>query len=268
MVTFNNDNRFYVRHGNMTALMDVGEVRTAFASAESLPERLRSLRLNRIDAIASGDVARPLSNPEALVFHLIPVKSLDPLYECDLEAFVTLERANRCYLPTTYETEGRGYLEFDFDSVQTLCGQDDGCAGYTKLFRTGVLEVVDSLRLQRRERIGGGFLAGSYEKELFELLPRWLETLKIVKAEPPVLIALSFIGMAGRFPYLDPARHNVYKQARPIRQDPLLIRAKFIESLDATSGVALLPIFNYVWQCCGKPGTVNFDAAGNWIGKG
>ena len=267
MVTLDNDNRFYCRQGNGTALMDVGEVRTAFAVAESLPEKVRRLRLDRLSAIASGDMPRPLSNPEALVLHFIPVKSLDPLYECDLESFAALARTRREYLITTFEDGGQSAIEFDFDSVIKAYASNERCFGYTRFFRTGVLEIVDSLRLEVLSTEGNAFFANGYEQLLFDSFPKWLETLRVARLEPPVLVALSFIGMAGRFPYLDGWKYKGSARPHPIRHDPLLIRPKLIDSLNATTGEAMIPIFNQVWQSCGRSKSVNFDASGNWVGE-
>jgi hypothetical protein len=68
--------------------------------------------------------------------------------------------------------------------------------------------------------------------------------------------------MGGRLPHV--SYHFEAPGRRPIRHDPLLLQPAMIESLAAEPGKVLMPIFNRVWQACGIPHSISFDANGDW----
>jgi hypothetical protein len=266
MVTFGTDNRFYFRLGNGTTLMGAGEVQTAFATAESLPGRITALRLDRLSAISSGDIPMPFAKPGVLVLHIIPVNALNPLYTCDLGSLIIQEQKVRSLLPTMFDDEVTSSIEHDFDSVIKMFCKENDCYGYTKLFRNGVLEITDCYGVELDTNfLGQGFRTMRYERQLIELFPRWLETLRFANIDPPAAVALSLVGMSGRFPYVDPRHFRMSRQPRPIRHDPLLIPPSIIESFDIDGFGTLVPIFNRLWQASGIAKTLNIDKDGNWI---
>ena len=270
MVTFQNDNRFYARDGNGRRPMDVGEVRMAFTSPETLPERLRRLRLDRLSAIASGDVPMPLNCPQVMVLHIAPVKALDALHECDLDAVATAEaKANPpnlmpirqgCHAPT-----------YDVDGILRMSQSGNRCDGYTKLFRSGLLEAIDcsfvgdplAMPEPYRKAHSQLFWTAKYEKPILDLFPKWLEVMRLAQLEPPAFITLSFIGLSGRVPYIGDQFRGGGLGLRPIRHDPLMLPPTLIESLDVDAKTVILPLINRLWQACGMPRSFNFDENGN-----
>lgn len=263
MVTFQGDNRFYVRDGNGRRLMDVGEVRTAFAAAETLPERLRRLRLDRLSAISSGDVPIPLAYPEVLVVHVVPLQALNALHECNLEDVAAEEESGKTYLMPIARILSP--LTYDLDGLLRMAEGRDGCYGYTKLFRTGYLEAIDCMSTSDSPHAGqgnaGSFAPAVYESQILGHFPKWLQAMRLARLEPPAFLALSFVAMANRFPYVGP--QYIASGLRPIRHDPLLIAPTLMESLDVDAKSVLLPQFNRVWQACGMPRSINFDENGN-----
>jgi hypothetical protein len=259
MVTFENDNRFYFRHGNGTSLMDVSEIRMAFSVTGQLSERLRQLRLNRLSAISTGDVPLKLQNSRALVFHLVPFSAFDTLYECDLKALVILEKKSLSYLQTTVNAGYTKTLQYDFDGVFKMMDLDHSCLAYTKLIRTGVLEAVDSYCMRESSQIPGVFCAYHYESSLLSTFNNLLDSMLAAKIEPPISVALSLIGVSGKAPFLyDYGIHA----ARPIRNDPLLIQPVVIDSLDADAYKILVPLFDRVWQASGVERSLSFGSDG------
>lgn len=258
LLTYGNDHRFYTRDGNGRRMMDVGEVRIAFSSAEALPEKIRRLRLDRLSAISTGDVPLPLVSKEALVVHLIPAKTFDSLYECDLAKVVETNQESNGRLLTPIKTHG-GRLGFDFDGCLEMDEYKNICHGYTKLFRNGLLESLDCHSV--KETGDGSFSPYVYEKGLLAVFPHWARALKVAKIDPPIFISLSMVGMNGKIPYLGPRYDD--DRLRSIRHDPLLLQPRLIESLDDDPKIILRPIFDLVWNACGWPHSINFDEEGN-----
>ena len=134
-----------------------------------------------------------------------------------------------------------------------------------KLFRSGVLEVVDCTSVSEpppQSNAPMTFSSRMYERNLWDEFPHWLEVMRIARLEPPAFVALSFMGLGGRFPYVAP-RYRI-DDLRPIRHDPLLLQPRLIETLDADATTTLMPIFNQLWQACGRAASINFDKDGKW----
>jgi hypothetical protein len=262
MVTYGQDNRFYVRDNNGKRIMDVGEVRMAFSAPETLPERIRRLRLDRLSAITGGDTPLPLSTSAAVVFHIFPVKAFDSFYECDLDSLISAENKNQLYLAPLSCLSSR--IVFDIDGIlkNVEIGRTQ-CLGYTKLFRNGVLEVVDCTTVNEcPQRDKTLFAPFHYESKLNSKINEWLEAMSIAHIDPPAFVALSLIGMIGRMPYVGP--YFEVPGRRSIRHDPLLLQPVIIESLRVEPIKVLMPVFNRVWQACGAPRSISFDENGKW----
>ncbi|MEK7674558.1 MAG: ATP-binding protein [Verrucomicrobiota bacterium] len=263
MVTFNQDNRFYLRDGNGRRIMDVGEVRMAFSAPETLPERMRRLRLDRLSAISSGDLPLALISLQALVFHIVPVKAFDAFHECDIASLAQADKENQSYLNP--DSRYPWPLTYDIDGLLKMNHVRNQCNSYVKLFRSGVLEVVDCTSVSEpppQSNAPMTFSSRMYERNLWDEFPHWLEVMRIARLEPPAFVALSFMGLGGRFPYVAP-RYRI-DDLRPIRHDPLLLQPRLIETLDADATTTLMPIFNQLWQACGRAASINFDKDGKW----
>jgi hypothetical protein len=78
MVTFKNHSRFYSRTSAGKQQLDVGEIRAAFVLSETLPERIRQFRSERIGNILADET--PIKVPEGpkIVLHLIPWAAFNP----------------------------------------------------------------------------------------------------------------------------------------------------------------------------------------------
>ena len=71
MVTYNGDNRFYIRHGGGRRLLDVEEIRSAFVFPETIRDKIERFRLNRLGDILTDESVCKLGQKAALVVHMI-----------------------------------------------------------------------------------------------------------------------------------------------------------------------------------------------------
>src|SRR4030095_16620929 len=69
MVTYNGDNRFYIRHGGGRRLMDVSEIRRAFVFPETIRDKIERFRLERSERILADQGPCDLGQKAALVVH-------------------------------------------------------------------------------------------------------------------------------------------------------------------------------------------------------
>ena len=77
MVTFKNHSRFYSRSSNEKYSLDVTEIRSAFALSESLAEKVRRFRDDRIAKIVANETPMPIEQSPKIVLHLLSIASLN-----------------------------------------------------------------------------------------------------------------------------------------------------------------------------------------------
>jgi hypothetical protein len=86
MVTYNGDNRFYIRHGGGRRLLDVEKIRSAFVFPETIRDKIERFRLNRLGDILTDESVCKLGQKAALVVHMIPLSAFDPNFRPDVGA--------------------------------------------------------------------------------------------------------------------------------------------------------------------------------------
>lgn len=260
MVTFKNHSRFYSRNSAGKYPLDVTEIRSAFIVSESLPERIRQFRTERIAKIIADETPVPLQSNPKIVLHVLPLASLTSGTSID----VNLAANNPSSLqPITSSSWNQRY---NFDGiVKYFSIQPPTSSSYTQLFRNGAIEAVDAYILEPskgRKIISSVF----YEEELIKSLQEYLQLQQQLELNPPVLIMLSLLGVRDYIMSVgdgwDHTRHTY-----PIDRDILIVPEIVVEDYAAKSSDILRPAFDAVWQACGWDCCKNYDASGNWIGN-
>ena len=84
MVVFKRWSRFYSRNSAGKYQLDVHELRSAFIASESVADRIRQFRVERIDAILQGNTPETLSGKSYVCIHMIPIAAYDPSFSFDI----------------------------------------------------------------------------------------------------------------------------------------------------------------------------------------
>jgi hypothetical protein len=230
MLTYNKDNRFYTRDMNGRRLMDVPEIRSSFSLAEATIERIRRFRLERIGDIVADETPVVLSGPSRVVVHLLPLVSFEPGHRCNLQAV----RGNQQLPFKPMAASGwTPAVDFDGDYVHRGSRASAPSEGYSKLFRNGCIETVDTEILAPWEQTGKvikSFPAGIFEKYIFESVHNSLAVLREAGIESPLFVMLSFLGVRGYSMAVDHRWGNY--SARAIGRDNLIVPELLVESLD------------------------------------
>jgi len=77
-VIFGSHDKFYSRSSNGKYPLDVGELRIAFNLSETVTERIRNFRVDRISKIFANETPVPFYENAKIVLHLIPIISFNP----------------------------------------------------------------------------------------------------------------------------------------------------------------------------------------------
>ena len=251
MVTYNGDNRFYARDANGRVLMNVPEIRSSFSAMDSLTERIRRLRFERLAAIRSKELPVLLQDSAKLVLHLFPLRSFDPGFRCDPTALPQVKdfqpmRVTRGWAPT-YDVDG----VYVFETTG-----DRGSSGYSAFSRAGCVEAVQCFG---SERI---IPNPDLESDLIQFFPKCVEWLRALKMEPPIVVMVSLLDVKDHVLGCGPCRPLV--SMRRIRQRDLVMHDVFMQTLEISAPEVLRPFCDSLWQACGLQQSFNFDNSGKW----
>jgi hypothetical protein len=255
MVTYGGDNRFYTRDGNGCVSMNVPEIRAAFIGAEAEIQKLRSFRLDRLSSIRAGELPMRLMNGSKAVLHLLPIRSFEPGFQCDLTPLSDTDLRPMEVLTgwgTTHDLDGK----YSFERTQ-----DGECLGYLFVHRNGCLEVVNCTILNR----GRGMRIipnPHFESEFIQFLPQCLNCLTKIQVEYPIAVGLNLLDVQGHQLYSGPLSRML--SARTISQRDLLIPERIIDATATPAAAMLKPLFDSIWNACGLQRSWNYDEQGQW----
>lgn len=254
VVTFKNHSRFYSRSSNGKYPLDVTEIRSAFALSESLPEKVRRFRDDRLAKIVADETPVPLQPCAKIVLHLLPIAALDSTTLVDI---TSLEPRFLEFQP--FYPGGMNY-RYNLDGFLTYneSGDSPNCSSYLQIFRSGAFEAVEA-RMLRGRNDKKSIPKVFYEEKLIALLDRYLKLQRSLGFDPPIFVMLSFLGVKGYVMGVDA------EDGYPIDRDVLLLPDLIVEDYDSEAAKILRLAFDAVWQAAGLGRSMNYDKDGKWV---
>ena len=260
-VTLGSHDKFYSRSSNGKYPLDVGELRVAFNLSETITERIRNFRLDRISKVLANETPVPLYDNSKIVLHLIPVISFSPAQSYDISKIAS----NPSSMPPIRSAGWNN--RYNLDGFITYDGdQEDKSRSYVQFFRNGIIEAVEGFLLRLRgERPTIPSIA--FEQELIKSLTDYLAVLKTLEVEPPIFIFLSLLGVKGYSMGIDTWRYDI-EEIHTIDRDILQLPEVIIENYDEAAEKMLKPCFDSIWNACGFSRSFYYNDAGEWAPKG
>jgi hypothetical protein len=257
-VIFQGSDKFYGRNSARKYPLDVNELRSAFTLSNTVTERIRAFRTDRIIALSNNDTPMPFTDDPKIVLHCIPLESFAGGPQHDVLPFHQ-NPARLAPMGTTSWTR-----RLNLEGVVAF-GMHQPCLTYTQLYRSGIIEAVRG-NLLAQERNGELIIPSvSYERYVFEYLSRCFRVIQELGASPPVLVALSLLKTRGLKMSVDTL--STGESSESIGSDSVILPETIVEDLSLPVGPVLKPLFDLIWNACGLTGSKNFDADGNWINR-
>ena len=152
-VVFQGSDKFYARNQAGKYPLDVDELRQAFTRGTSVAQQTRAFRIDRIIEVSNDRTPIPVSEGPRVLLHVFPFDSFGHGARYDPIQFYRD--------PTRVPLLGSSLnlVRVNFDGVVVHNGQPTATT-YTQIFRSGILEVVNSRVLDHE-----------YEKR--RLIPHW-----------------------------------------------------------------------------------------------
>jgi len=253
MVTYQNTSRFFSRSGAGKLQLDIHQLRAAFAQSEALPERIRALRLERLGRIVADEAPGPVAGRSALILHIVPYSAFGPPLRLDLQSIRT---SVKLFPPNPY---GGWDTRFTLDGLVAK----GATPGFTQLFRTGVIEMVETPVSSTRENISQLWLE-QIEKTVVDHLPKFNDLLLSLGVAPPFAVLLTIANVRDHHAVLSPRRHMSHYRDHTVDRDQLLLPEVVIETGRESLVSVLRPLFDALWQSCNFERSFSYDDAGNW----
>jgi hypothetical protein len=255
-VSFKGHDKFYSRSANGKYPMDVAELRTAFNLSETTTERIRRFREDRISKIFANETPCPFYDTSKIVLHLIPIISFNPAQSYEISKIASHPEKMRPIDCSSWD------YRYNFDGFLTYSGGENSDS-YVQLFKNGIIEAVEGsiLKLHGEEK---RIPSALYERELIKSLPDYLSILKTLNVELPIFIFLTLVGVRGYSMGVDIMKID---EVHTIDRDILLLPEIVIESYDVIAKDVLKTCFDSIWNACGFPKSLNYNNAGEWVGR-
>jgi hypothetical protein len=256
VVKFQKHWRFYSRNSRGKYPLDVQELRVAFTFSDTLTERLKNFRSERLAKIVAGETPIPLDNNPKIILHIIPFGAFDPSIRFDISS---LSKTSTILMQPIHADGWNSRHNFDgfltYDSIS-----DNGTySSYLQFFHNGAIEAVNA------SIIRNGIIPQAYEEVLVYPLRNLLEVQNNLGVEPPIIIMLTLLEVSGAtIAISDPfgTRRTHY-----IDRDYLLVPEVMIESFDIKPAEVMKPIFDAIWNAAGWPRSLNYNKEGEWKTK-
>jgi hypothetical protein len=270
-VTVEDNIRFYCRDSHGKHSMKVGEIRTAFELTLSLRERIRSFRAERIASIVAGETPVALIGEARLVLHILPLNAFDIASRYDLKPF--FQHFDK--IPTISNISNFWH-KYNFDGLLSYAKSLDTPDSYAQLYGNGIIEAVDASILNYTltglgQNVGSVMYTTNLENRILKTLPKYLNTLKELAIDLPMLVMLSLTGVKGFV--MESTPHTKFSRIvdskpTPIDRSILLVPEVLLDNFATAPETLMKPIFDSIWNAVGYEGSRNYDSNGKWIGRG
>ena len=247
---------FYSRNSSGKYPLDIGEIRVAFALSETVNEKIKNFRRDRIANIVANETPVVMNNNPKIILHLIPINSLSSLQNYDID---------RIYSDTTKLKPiycGGWNTRYNLDGILAYAWDSEKISySYVQLYRNGVIEAVETSLLEPYK--GRKIIPSiAYEQKLVESLTGYINVIKELNVSLPLFISITLTNVKE---YSMNVGENFFgREIYPIDRDILMAAENIIEDFNVKADKILKPCFDSIWNACGFPKSLNYSDTGEW----
>lgn len=255
-VSTGNYAHFYGRNSAGAYQLDVSELRQAFTLSDTVVERIRSFRANRLLALGSDEAPVRLKEGALVVLHLMQAMVSD--FKIDIAS-------NSNALQKIYPIGASGWNQrINLDGRLTFRNVSDGRShGYTQLFRNGIIEAVIVEELWNGKKIMDD---QAYEKNIISALRSYFPALNELGIASPAYLFLSLLGVRDWTLGVNAGWFRDVENNRAER-DNILLPEIVAEQWTDDPAIIMRPAFDMVWNAFGFARSFNYNDAGQWVGQ-
>ena len=257
-VHYRGHDKFYARNSAGKYPLDVAELRIAFNLSETITERIRNFRRDRISNIVANETSILLPDTAKIVLHLTPITAFSSAQSHEINKIASQPVKMRPMFSSGWSNR------YNLDGFLTYVRCAEQTHSYVQLFRNGIIEAVETSMLEPNEH-GLYIPSGVYEQELIGSLHQYLSLLETLTVEPPIFVFLTLLGVKGYRMGTD--RSSRGHEHHAIDRDTILLPEIPIDSYQVVAEDVLKPCFDSIWNACGFPRSLNYSSDGKWVGR-
>lgn len=249
---------FWAREDSFKYPMNTNDLRRAFTLTESINDKIRAFRQERVRLIAAGDHPVELRHSPTIVFHIIPAESFRSKLTLDSSSTSEILRRFRVLGDTASANRINldGILIFDYPNHE---GKYDG---FTQVFRNGVVEFVTSDVVEETE--GRSYFNLVYwDKQILASVKNVIGNYLELGIQPPIWCFLSLVKMKGIYPGVMHPRRSFL----PMDRDVALLSEITIDDFSEQPHSSIKTLLDMLANAFGFPRSFSYDQDGNWIGQ-
>jgi hypothetical protein len=257
-VSARKENRFYVRNSSGVHEVSVEELRVLFNRSAAIHDRIQAFRRERLSAISADEGPIKIEHEGRLILHIVPFSAFGYSQLLDVKAIYDKSNLFRPISSSAMTPR------FNFDGVINFRGAER-CHGYTQIFRNGIIEATKAEIVKERE--GQKSIPSlKFGKDIFEILPIYLDGLKSLDVPPPIVVMISLQEIYGA--YLKVWRNAVDDESYQFNSSELLLPEIMIEDYGSSQNYQKImrPAFDALWNAAGYAESNFFDENDIWIG--
>jgi hypothetical protein len=235
------NSRFYGRNSAAKYALDVAQLRTAFTVSETITERTRSFRADRLLRMSSGETPAPMMEGGKVVLHIVPLNAFQMPPSFNLAA---LTRDPGRLVPKNYPGHAP---RFNFDGFLIYRPRPGPTYSYVQVFRNGSIEFVDVFVTPEDPVI-----LAKYELDVLSNLRQFVSYQKELGVDPPLF---SLLGVKN----CTMSRGRPFEEEHRIDRDNLVLPEVMIENFEFDAAKEMRQIFDAVWNSADFPCSPNYD---------
>lgn len=222
--------KFFSRNSSGKYPLNVTELRDLFQSSANTIEKLKAIRLQKINSVISNETPIELESEKdgRFIVHIIPLSSIVANISYDLKV---VKNKNEFIRPM--RSQGWNY-RLNFDGVFTYSSMRNlsKAYSYNQFLRNGIIEAVDCSIMEIQDQHNDyGIWGSAIRRETNQLLSQAFELYKLLDISPPVYVLMSFLKASDYYILADPTRF-VWQEKRKIGKDTLFIPEIVFENFE------------------------------------
>lgn len=260
-VVFRSHDKFYARNSAGKYPLDLTELRDAFLRTSSVSEGIRNFRLERIASIRSGETPVEAPVTPRLVIHLIPISAFGGGVDYDMSDFYRNPRQVEPIMTQVYSHRPNldGLVAYSSHPASVT-----GSRNYTQLYRSGIIEAVDSAIAVRHTTGRMVIVLQRIEQIILQYVPQYLAHQAALGAAPPVYVFLSLLDAKDSYPNVCNDFEINLDRYHSLDRDRVLLPETAILDYGANMPSILRPLFDMIWNSFGFAASTSFDKNGDY----
>jgi hypothetical protein len=244
------------------------QLRELFTLKETVTDRIKKFRVDRLSKIIANETPILLGIEPKVVIHIVPFSALLTSERYDIFA-PGIRQSDNLLPPYDIGAHKDWERRYNFDGLLIA---SEGRA-YTQIFRNGVVEAVNSQGNHLFSDMGTNkeFININLLEDVLLYYPaRYIAALEQLGIEPPIVIMVSLLGVAGLpvVQYIQTRNGDSPQEiGTPIDRAELILPELLVEDLSSAPELFMRPALDMIWNAAGEPMSRNYAASGERIRK-